>query len=314
MIRLTQVFWTVASLDALMLVILLVMMITQKEGSHDGGREMAIFFFGIVPCAALVLAGLLFHFSSSVWARSIALFIVVVPGLLYLKSQVEDVLIDRRIDANHRGVGYFDGKAMRAMGAAVVKRDVETLKRLGSSVDVNAVGDGGMTLMRLAAESSGREKSDGTELPVVRELLALGAKGELAMEIAGNRSDSALLSVLLDGGANPNLKISEQQPLIFAVMSSITPANFRMLAQHGLDLNSKSYDDPLAVQLTIYRRWDLLAILIELGGDTSAKRKDGRNVADELASQIAEETKAGHVVPPELLHVQSMLQSAPRKP
>ena len=95
-------------------------------------------------------------------------------------------------------------------------------------------------------------------------------------------------------------------------MSSITPRNFRLLAQHGLDLNSKSRDDPLPVQLTIYRRWGLLAIAIELGADTKRARPDGRNVADELASQIAEEMKAGRGPPADLPRASPLLE-APRK-
>jgi hypothetical protein len=202
---------------------------------------------------------------------------------------------------------------MRKMGAAVVQRDVETLMRIGPGVDVNASGRDNMTLMRLAVRGADARVSDGSDMPVVRALLALGAKPDAAMHDACVRFDPDLLATLLAAGGNPNLKAGAHQPLVFDTMSSITPRNFRLLAQHGLDLNSQAYDDPLPVQLTIYRRWDLLAIAIELGADTKRARPDGRNVADELASQIDEETKAGRALPADLLRASALLEASRKK-
>lgn len=178
--------------------------------------------------------------------------------------------------------------------------------RIGPTVDVNTPGRD-MTLLGLAVSGPDARVSDGSEMPVVRALLALGARADAGMHDACVRRNSALLETLLGAGGNPNLKIAENQPLVFDTMSRITPQNFRLLAGKGLDLNSKSYDDPLSVQLTIYRRWDLLAIAIELGADTTLARPDGRNVADELATQIDEETKAGHDIPADLLRARAAL-------
>lgn len=312
MTRLGQVFWAIAAIDAALLAVLLVMTLQQPSVQNDGGREMGLFYFIMLPGLALVLAMLLFHFSTSLPAKWVALFIVVMPGLYFAKSQIEHRIVDRAIAADRIGVGYFDTEPMRQMGAAVVKRDVETLMRLGPAVDVNAPGRD-MTLMGLAVSSADMRVSDGSEMPVVRALLALGANADAAMEAACIRVDSDLLETLLAAGGNPNLKVGAQQALVFVTMSSITPRSFRLLARHGLDLNSKSYDDPLPVQLTIYRRWDLLAIAIELGADTKRARPDGRNVAGELASQIDEETKAGRVLPADLLRASALLEALRKK-
>ncbi|MEO6281382.1 hypothetical protein [Roseateles sp.] len=306
MMRLGQVFWSIAILDAALLAIFFAIALQDSGGRQDGGRAMGMFFFVLVPAVVLGAAMLLFHFSAGWPMKSIALFIVVVPGLWFAKTQVEGWTIDRRIEANRQGVGYFEGDAMRQMGAAVVQRDVATLMRIGATVDVNTPGRD-MTLMRLAVDSPDTRISDGNELPVVRALLALGAQANDALPVACVRFDSALLTLLLAAGADANLKVSPQEPLVFGVMSSVTPANFSLLASHGLDLNSSSYDNPLAVQLAIYRRWDLLAILIELRGDTARARPDGRTVGSELASQIAEETAAGREPPPELRRALQLL-------
>ncbi|MEO7940596.1 MAG: hypothetical protein ABIR55_18380, partial [Burkholderiaceae bacterium] len=262
--RLTPLFWAVAAIDTVLLAIVFVMMLQEPNGHNDGGREMGFFFFALVPAVVLAAAMLLFHFSASWPMRSIALCLVIAPGLWLAQQQVDGWLIDKRVEANRAGTGYFDTEAMRQMGAAVVERDVQTLMRIGPTVDVNTPGQG-TTLLALAVESPDARYSDGSELPVVRALLALGARANDAMPVACVRSDSALLTLLLAAGADPNLSDSAKQPLVFQVISSVTPANFRLLVAHGLDLNATAYDDPLPVQLTIYRRWDLLAIAIELG-------------------------------------------------
>ncbi len=307
--RLGQVFWAIAAIDAALLAVFIVMTLQHPGGQNDGGREMGIFYFNVVPGVALVLAMLLFHFSTSLPAKSIALLIVLVPGIYFAKVQIEERIVERRVEANLSGAGYFDSEPMRQMGAAVVKRDVQTLMRIGPSVDVNAPGRD-MSLLRLAVDGADARRSDGSELPVVRALLALGAKADAAMHAACVRVDSTLLEILLAAGGNPNLTLNGHQPLVFDTMSSITPHNFRLLAKHGLDLNSKSRNDPLPVQLAIYRRWDLLAIAIELGANTKLSRPDGRNVADELTSQIDEAKKAGHEVPDDLLRARSVLEAS----
>lgn len=310
MTRLAQAFWMVAALDAAVLLVALLMSLQDSGGGRDGGREMGLFFFVLVPAAVLVLAALAFHFSGSTAARAVALLVVLVPGLWWARVQVDEVLITRRMAADRAGTGFFDTEAMRLMGAAVMQHDVPTLMRLGPGVDVNTPGRE-MTLLRLAAEAL---EPDGTELPVVRALLALGAQADQAMPAAVVRDDPALLKMLLAAGANPNLQNAYGQPLIFDVKSTIPPRSFRLLAAHGLNLDSVSYGDPLPVQLTIYRRWDLLVIAIELGADTARTREDGRSVAGELAAQADEARQAGREVPAELQQARALLlASAARK-
>lgn len=311
MIRVQQVFWTVTALDALFFAVLLVMTLTQR--SHgDGGREMALFFFIAVPSGVLLAAALLFLYVDSTVVRVIALFIVTVPGLFFGGGQLRSLWIDRVIAEHQNGTGYFDEGAMKAMGAAVVLRDVEALKRVGRGVDVNTVGDRGMTLLALAAErhfNDAPDTTDGRELQVVQVLLELGAKPNQGLDTAAKLKRSDLLRLLLAAGADPNLHADGEQPLVFRWLSVMTPETLRLLAAHGLDLNATSYGDPFAVTATIYRRWDLLAVLIELGADTARPRPDGRTVAGELSVQLAEEAQAGRPAPPDLLQAKALLDA-----
>lgn len=53
------------------------------------------------------------------------------------------------------------------------------------------------------------------------------------------------------------------------------------------------------------------SVQIELGAYTRLARPDGRSVADELTSQIDEETKAGRELPVDLLRASALLGTAP---
>ena len=308
MMRLGQIFWCIAVIDAALLAVFCAVALRDSGGGRDGGREMGLFFFVLVPAVVLCGAMLLFHFSASWMMKSVALFIVVVPGLWFAKTQLDHWLIDRRVEANRSGSGYFESEPMRQMGAAVVRRDVATLMRIGPTVEVNTPGRE-MTLMRLAVTTPDARVSEGSELPVVRALLALGAHASDAMPAACLRFDSALLEILLAAGADPNQRTDGREPLVFGAMQRLPASSFRLLAAHGLDLNSTSHDGPLVVQLTIYRRWDLLSIAIALGADTGRARPDGRNVASELGTQIAEEVAAGREPPIELLRARDLIEA-----
>lgn len=311
MIRMPPVFWTLTALDALFFAVLLVMTLTQR--SHgDGGREMALFFFIAVPCGVLMAAVLLFVCVDSTVARVLALFIVTVPGLFFGGGQLRGLWIDRSIAQHQNGTAQFEGGAMRAMGAAVVLRDVDALRRIGPTVDLNTIGDRGMTLFALAAErcvDDSPDATDGRGLQVVATLLALGAQPNQGLDTAVRLKQTALLRLLLEAGADPNRHAEGAQPLVFRWLSVTTPETLRLLAAHGLDLNATEHGNSFAVTATIYRRWDLLAVLIELGADTTRPRPDGRTVAGELTAQLADEARAGRLAPPDLLHAKALLDA-----
>jgi len=313
--RMNTVFWCVVALDALLFLVLLVMTL-QSGGPNDGGREMGLFFFITVPSAVLGLAVLLFVLCDGVVWRSLALLIAAGPGLFIGGGQARSLWIDRVIAERAQGAWYYSGKAMQAMGRAVVQRDVDTLRKLGSSVDVNTVGERGMTLLAQAAEQADAEPAGPTPpsaLQVAQVLLALGAKPGPAMETAVKLKDPALLRALLDAGGNPNMPASNGQPLVFSWISVMPLETLRLLAERGLDLNARFYGDPLAFVVTVHRRHDLLALLIERRADVGRPRGDGRTAAGEVESQIAEALKAGEAIPPALLQAKAMLDARAAK-
>ena len=296
--RLAWLFWSIAALDAIALVAMAIATLGGK--GHDGGREMGLFFFVMLPAAVLLVTMLVFAFLNVGWVRYAALSVVLFPALFWVWQQVDDAQIDRRIASRQTGAGHFHGPAMQAMGVAVVARNVETLKRIGPTVDVNAEGNEHMTLLQLAVdrrENGISTRTDAPEIPVVSTLLALGANPAAALEVATKRPDTGLLRLLLEAGGDPNLRLADGLPLVSSWYAVMTPDALRLLGEHGLDPDTKVHDAPMAVVFTIHRRWDLVDVLVDLRADLDRPRADGRNVRSELADQLAEAHEKGQEIP-----------------
>jgi predicted Co/Zn/Cd cation transporter (cation efflux family) len=86
-------FWTALALDAVLLAVLLVLSLA-GSGHSDGGREMALLFYIIVP--ALIVAGcaVMFLRTTAPAKRTVALLIVTGPGLLLATTRLRSVTID----------------------------------------------------------------------------------------------------------------------------------------------------------------------------------------------------------------------------
>lgn len=304
------IFWTVVGLDAALFLGLLISVLVQRGGSESGGREMGIAFFVIVPALLIGAAVLLYLFARSPVWKVIALIVVAGPGLLIAGTQIRSAYIDYVVRQNALGRGYFSTAAMKAMGAAVVQADLATLQRLGPTVDVNTVGEGGTTLIAMATDlafDAPDPESAHRRRAVIETLLGLGAKPGPAMSSALKVKDPAVLAALLDAGGDPNAPTEAGTPLVFEWLSIMPVENLRLLIRHGLNVNAAQYNTPLAVEVTLQRRWDLLLLLAQSGADLSKPREDGRNVADELTARIEEAQGENREPPADLLRVRELL-------
>jgi hypothetical protein len=304
------IFWSVVVLDVALFLGLLISMLVQRGGSENGGREMGIAFFVIAPLLLIGVAVLLYVLTrSSVW-KILALIIVAGPGLFIAGGRIRGAYIDYVVRQNTLGRGYFSTAAMKAMGAAVVEADLATLQRLGPTVDVNEVGERGKTLIGMAADQAfdaPDEKRARRRLAVIEALLRLGAKPGPAMSLALKVKDPAVLTALLNAGADPNGLTEQGAPLVFEWLSTMPVENLRLLIQRGLNVNVVQYRTPLPVEVTLQRRWDLLLLLAQSGADLTRPRDDGRNVAGELAIRVEEAKSEGREPPPDLLRVRELL-------
>jgi ankyrin repeat protein len=233
------------------------------------------------------------------------------PGLLLAGIQVRNGYLNYLIAQNASGRGYFQGQALKNMGQAVVSRDVAGLQRSAAKANVNAVGDDGMTLLRLAVMEADSAQSDSKsfppELPVVRTLITLGANPDSGLETATKLRDPEILRVLLEAGADPNLKVSSS-PVAFMWINIMPATNLRLLAEHGVDLNAVDQSGtPLVFCAAESENWEAVVFLIEQGAYVGRPDRTGRKLTDLIDDRLSNHTRFGTDPSPGLLRVKALL-------
>jgi len=181
-------------------------------------------------------------------------------------------MIDAQVRANSAGSGYFSGRDLKRAAAAVVQHDVATLASLDKSVDVNARGRHGMTLMELAvsqAFDSSARTAGSTALDVVRALLSKGADPNAGLETATKLTDTTILAALLEAGGKPGFS-NDNGPVAFQWLNVMPLANFVALLDHGMDVNlSDASGRPLIIAAAENDRWNFVLLLMDRAADTS---------------------------------------------
>jgi hypothetical protein len=309
--RLNILFWSIALVDAALFLGLIATYAAIPGATTSGGKEMGIFFFGVVPLVVLALTALLFHYGRSPLWKYAALAVVLGPGLLYAQVQIRGTLIDYRVRENQLGRGYFKEPALKQLGAAVVRGDLPLIGRLSPGVALDTVGTGGMTLIELAAEqvpqdelSSARVRA---KVALVEELLRLGAKPNPALGRALRTNDAGLLQALLAHGANPDAPAEDSGPAVFQWLSVMPAGHLTLLINRGLDVNITQYGASLALTSALSRRYDLVLILARAGADLRQSRNDGRTIASEIASRRAGALTDHPELPTELAAIEKIL-------
>ncbi len=302
----TQIFWAVVALDAALFLVLIVLGVT-SGGPPDGGREMSLVFFVIVP--AIVIAGAVLLFikaESSLW-RSVALVIVAGPGLIIAGTRVRSAVIDYQVRQNAAGSGYFSGRDLKHAAAAVVRHDVGALASLDRSLDVNTKGKRGMTLMELAVTQVFDSSAGSAPLDIVRALLARGADPNAGLETATKLPDSVVLSMLLDAGAKPGYT-SDQGPVAFQWLNMMPVANFITLLDHGMDVN---LDDASGRRIIIAAaendRWNFVLLLMHRGADVTRDAPTGARLAELVQSRIESTSDRPEEMKAEIARVKARL-------
>lgn len=311
----SKIFWTLVAIDATLFLILLIATLTQRP-TNDGGKEMALFFTVLVPGFILAVAIGVFVFSSGAFWRVGALLILAGPGLLLGAIQLRNVYIDHVIREMNSGRGYFTGRVMKQLGAAVVARDVATIEKLAPNADVNTLGERDMTLLRLAVDQSfdmemeESKRSLPSELPVIKSLLAHRADPNSALETATKIKNAEILRMLLVAGADANYKV-EESPVIFSWLTVLPEENIEALIAHGLDVNETDrYGTPLIVEAGRVENWKAVLLLLKHGADRKRTDKQGMNIETLIPDRINSHQTGGNEIPPGLLHVQNALREA----
>jgi len=198
-------FWILAALDGIALMTLLVLGINEK-GHNDGGREMGLLFFVLVPLLILAVDCLAFWLVPVNAIRWVCLAILAVPGAFYAYVGVAQLGL-RVVNDPTNG---FANPAMRETVRAVSKLDVEAVRKWAPNMD-KEIDQGRVDApLRIVIQSMVDEIR--TRLPaqtdrhieIVKILLENGAKPNEVLEIACWTKSEPLLRLMFEHGADPN--------------------------------------------------------------------------------------------------------------
>ncbi len=273
----SKAFWIFAALDGCGLLTLLVMTLNHK-GHNDGGREMSLFFFVLLPLVVLGGACAAFAWSSNPVVRWAMLALVVLPPGFYafvgLGSGIQKLTTDA-------GSGYANPD-MAATVRAVARLDVEEVRRHAPRMDKDIDQSEANAPLRMVIERMLQEKRRQVNPPlerhleIVRLLLENGAKPAGAMEVAAWPNSPELLRLLFQYGADPNgLKKYGNSPHFLDVLGggmlveSALPC-VKVYVEAGMDVNAPTpHGTPLAFA-TNTGKFDIALYLIEKGADPKA--------------------------------------------
>ena len=254
--------------------------------------------------------------------RGIAFLIVISPAIILVVAKGDDYYDIYQAQQREQGRGYFSGRAMRAIATAVAQADVAGVEKLAPTVDMNTVGDLGITLLWLATDMSTPQAlsiSPETRLALVQTLLKLGANPN---RVAGPGAEvspallsalympqSAAAKALLEAGADANAASNTGATMLFAAAGRMPVESLRLLLEHGANVNASPEGTPLSVCFARDQRWDLLAFLIERGIDVSRPytKEDTRTAASFVATAIQSAKTENREPEASLLRVQSLL-------
>jgi uncharacterized protein len=309
----TPIFWAVVALDLALFAGLLILGAT-GTGSPDGGREMSLFFFVIVPAIIVGGAVLLFVKAESPLWRTVALVIVAGPGLILAGTRVRSAAIDYQVRQNAAGSGYFSGRELKRAAEAVVRHDVSAITALDKSVDVNAKGKRGMTLMELAVTQVFDSSAGSAPVDIVRTLLSRGADPNPGLETATKLPDSLVLSMLLDAGAKPGFA-NDNGPVVFQWINMMPPANFTALLDHGLDVNlSDASGRRVIIAAAENDRWNFVLLLMDRGADFTRDAQTGARLAELVQSRIESTSERPADMKADIERVRARLSASKAQP
>jgi hypothetical protein len=267
-------FWGLVALDLSGILLLFVLGLAAGGSSRTSPVQVTLLLL-VLPCIPLAAAVVLFLRSTSPVGRVVA-FVVAAAPLLILVSARGIAEVQLRANTNERGeMTFFRSGPMREIADAITRNDSGTVASLVPKVDVNETGFSDVTLLLLAARQLRRTPEQHGVLRVLLEAGAdpdKGAQYELPLAIAIQQSGKAgprPVKLLLDAGANPNLKTSFGEPVYFAAVGqSSTLETLALLLDRGADVNAMGPNESTALFAAANaRNWKAALLLLQRGAD-----------------------------------------------
>ena len=265
--QVTPIFWGFVALDAALLVILIILGIVDPGSSHDGGVEMSMIFFVIVPAIIVGAAVLLFVKTQSSAAHLVALIIAAGPALILGGTRVRSAIIDYQIHQNSLGSGYFSSR-----GSSVPPMpSCDTMSRPSRDRSkhrlLNTKGDGGNTLMELAVDGAYESPPSPASLDVIRELIARGADPSTGLETTKSPTVRFFACSSTQGAKTDYAKY--KSPVVFTWLGVMPDAISRGAPRSriGCQPRTREIGPTLIDAAAESDRWNFVLLLMDRGAD-----------------------------------------------
>ena len=175
---------------------------------------------------------------------------------------------------------FFKIQKSLSMAEAIENNNIDIIKRLAQSIDINSVGERGMTFLMW---SIAKEKFIATKI-----LLNLGANPNVAVEdsyplaIASLQDGTQLLKILIEHNVNIN-KTHNKSPIWFEVIYAHNWMHLEMLIDAGVNVNAQNGVGQTAImKLAQMKQYEKIIYLISKGADVTA----GLNTINSFAYKV----------------------------
>lgn len=184
---------------------------------------------------------------------------------------------------------FPDDVRMAEMAEAIAAGDIERIRRLAPSINLDAQGDKDVTLLQWALLNQ--------DIPAMLALLELGAdpyapgmSANSVLHTAAAVNTPKYLAALLERGLDPDVKnaVSGDTPLLSAAMSG-RKLNVELLLKAGADINvpDRMGNTPLHIAARTGHA-SLALYFLQSGAQFTARNAQGRTFDEELFSMSEE--------------------------
>ncbi|MFP4895476.1 ankyrin repeat domain-containing protein [Paraburkholderia sp. EG304] len=202
--------------------------------------------------------------------------ILIVPVLLLALSPVVHAM--KKFPATD----FFSGPQLE-LAQAIERGDMEQVRRLAPTTDLNTPGRKNMTMLFFAFQEA--LQRDPHRLAVASEVVRAGADPLQTVPDFGsplgvvlNSSHPEFLSAMLDGGVDPNTMIEGRRPIIFFVARESTSDSLKLLVERGADVHRRdSLRNSVLYEALANRALDQIDYLLDHGAKPNTYNINGES-------------------------------------
>jgi len=325
-----KIIWAFIGINILALLVFIGAYFVLNSGKNVDSMEKGwTFILSALGLLVILLAVLPLRFSHSGFAVVFGGFFAVLPSVIALCIFLSNKLPSLKPKSTF-ATTYYKDKTQRSIAAAIEQNDTTRLKELIRGQDLNIQGNrvwdwDGLNYLqfaiRIRCNPIDRPFNEQANTAAIRILIENGSATTPALVDAVKYLPVETLALLLDAGADPNIKSDYTgERVLFGTIEGAREAIDKaiLLVQKGADVNAKNsqgytpviYTADMAETKESWKdAWRLVYFLLtEAKADYMYTTKDGKNLQG-IVRKIREDAAAnGITMPPDFLSVVDWLK------